>query len=97
MVSLGSAKTDTLTGYQSNIAVQKSNVKKQSIAEDEAARSTDDIVTPEIKTNADAQNEADKHNTASLAAIGVKEAIAATIKSIVGAQIKNLILRTADG
>ena len=33
MVGLGSANPNTLTGYQSNIAIRKSNVKKQSIAE----------------------------------------------------------------
>ena len=87
MVGLGSAKPNMLTGYQSNVAIRKSDVKKQSIAEDEAASSTDNIVAPEITTNADAQDEADRQNTARLAAIGVKEAMASAITTIVGAHI----------
>ena len=72
MVGLVSATPNTLTGYQSNVAIKKINVKKQSIAESEAAISKDDIVAPKITTNADAQDQADRKNTARLAAIGVK-------------------------
>ena len=79
MVGLGSATPNVLTGYQSNVAIPKSNVKKQSIVEAKAASSTDNIVAPEITTNANAQDEADRHNTARLAAIGVKEAIKAPL------------------
>ena len=60
MVGLSSAAPNTLTGYQSNIAIKKSNVKKQSIAEAEAARSKENIVAPEIKMNANAQDKADR-------------------------------------
>ena len=97
MVGLGSTKPNTLTGYQSNVAIPKSNVKKQSIVEAKAASSTDNIVAPEITTNANAQDEADRQNTARLVTIGVNEAMAAAITSIFGAQITNPILRTADG
>ena len=72
MVGLGSATPNTLTGYQSNIAIKKSDVKKQLIAEAESDSSNDYIVAPKITTNADAQDEADRQNTARLAAIGVK-------------------------
>ena len=61
------------------------------------ASSTGNIVAPEITTNANAQDEADRQNTARLAKIGVKEAISAVITSIVGAHITNPILRTMDG
>ena len=47
--------------------------------------------------NSDAQDKADRQNTARLTATGVKEAIAAVITSIFGAQITNPILRTTDG
>ena len=97
MVDLGSATTNTRTGYQSNVAIKKSDVKKQSIAEAEAVSSKENIVAPKITTNADAQEKADRQNTSRLAAIGVNEAIAAAITSIVGAQITNPILRTTDG
>ena len=96
MVGLGSATPNTLTGYQSNVAIKKSGVKNQSIAESEAASSKDNIVAPEITTNADSQDEEDRKNTARLAAIGVKEDVAAAITSIVRAQITNPVLRTTD-
>ena len=59
MVGLGSVTLNTMTGYRSNIAIKKSDVKKQSIAEAEAARSKDNIIAPKITMNANAQDEAD--------------------------------------
>ena len=97
MVGLGSKTPNTLTNYKYNVAINKSEVKRQSIAEAQAASSKINIVAPEITTNADAQDKADRQNTARIAAIGVKEAIAAAITSIAGAQITNPILRTTDG
>ena len=87
MVGLGSKTPNTLTSYQSNVTIKKSDFKKQSIEEAQASSSTGNI-------DAD---ESDRQNTARLAAIGVKEAIAAAIASIVGAQITIPILRTTDG
>ena len=60
MVSIGSETSNTLAGYQSNVIINKSNVKKQLIAEAQAASSSDNIVTPEITTNGDAQDKADR-------------------------------------
>ena len=57
----------------SRVAINKSNVKKQSIAEAAAASTTDWVVAPEITTNANAQDEAYRQNTACLESIGVKE------------------------
>ena len=53
--------------------------------ESQATSLTSNIVAPEITTNADAQDESDRQNTKRLAGIGVKEAIAAAITSIVRA------------
>ena len=97
MVGLGSETPNTLTNYKSNVAIKKSDITRQSIPEAQAASSTINIVAPNITTNADAQGEADRQNAARLAEIRVKEAIAAAITSIVGAQITNPILRTTDG
>ena len=55
------------------------------------------MVAPEITTNADVQEEANWQIMSRLAAIGVKEAIAAGITALVGKHIKNPILRTMDG
>ena len=97
MVGFVRETPNTLTNYKSNVAIKKSNVKRQSIAEAQAASSTINNVAPKIATNADAKDEADRQNTARIAAIGVKEAIPAAITLIVGAQITNPILRTTDG
>jgi hypothetical protein len=50
-----------------------------------------------IATNSDAQEEADRQNTYRLAAIEVKEGVAAGITKIIGKDITNPILRTSDG
>ena len=54
-------------------------------------------VQPEITTNSEAHEEADRQNTYRLAAIGVKEGVAAGIATIVGKDITKSILRTTDG
>ena len=72
MVGLGSKTLNTLTNYKSNVVIKKSNVKRQSIAKAQAATSTINIVAPEITTNADAQDTADRQNTVWLADIGLK-------------------------
>ena len=97
MDGLGSEMPNTLTNYKSNIAIKKINVKRQSITEAQAASSTINIVAPEITTNANAQDKADRQNTARILTIGIKESIAAAITSIVGAQITNPILCITDG
>ena len=85
MVGLGSKTQNTLANFKSNVAIKNSDVKRQSIAEAEAASSTINIVAPEITKNANAQDKADRQNTARLAAIGLKEAIASAITLIVSA------------
>ena len=96
MVVLGSETPNTLTKFKSNVAIKKSDVKRRSIVEAAAASSTTNIVSPKITTNVNNQDETDRQNTARLAVIGVKEAIAAEITVIVGAQIANPILCTTD-
>ena len=54
-------------------------------------------VAPEITTNSDAQDKADRQNTFRLAAISVKEGIAEGITKLVGKDITDPILRTLDG
>ena len=54
MVGLDSETPNTLTNYKSNVAIKKIDVKRQSIAEAQAASLTINIVPPEIMTNADA-------------------------------------------
>ena len=55
VVSLGSKTPNTLTNYKYNITIKKSDGKRQSIAEAQAASFTINIVAPKIMTDADAQ------------------------------------------
>ena len=59
MVGLSSETSNTLTNFKSNVAIKKSDVKRQSIAEAQAASSKINIVAPEITTKADVQDKAD--------------------------------------
>ena len=61
------------------------------------ASTIDWVVAPDITTNTNAQDKADRQNMAHMAAIDVKDAIAADITVIVGDHITNAILRTTDG
>ena len=72
MIGLGSETPNTLTSYKSNVAIKKSDVKRESIVEAQATSSTGNIVAPENTVNADSQDKADRQNTARLVAIGVK-------------------------
>ena len=58
MVRLGRETPNMLTNLKSNVAIKKSDVKRQSIAEATAASSATNIVAPKITTNADAQDKA---------------------------------------
>jgi hypothetical protein len=98
MKGLLSTANNTLTEYKANISIKHKDVLKDS--KDTAgclSNSSGTPVQPEITTNSDAQEEADRQNTYRLAAIGVKEGVAAGITKIVGKDITNPILRTSDG
>jgi ElaB/YqjD/DUF883 family membrane-anchored ribosome-binding protein len=98
MKGLLSTATNTLTEYKATISIKRKDVLKDS--KDAAPRlssSSGTMVQPEIATNSNAQEEADRQNTYRLAAIGVKEGVAAGITKIVGKDITNPILRTTDG
>jgi len=98
MKGLISMAKNTLTEYKATISIKCKDVLKDSKdAADHLSNSSGTTVQPEIATNRDAQEEADRQNTYRLAAIGVKEGVAAGITKIVGKDITNPILRTTDG
>ena len=96
MKGLASSTPNTLTKYRANINIKKKDVIAQSAAAAADASTSTNTVAPEITAD-NAQEEADRQNVFRLAAIGVKEAIAAGITAIVGESITNPILRTPDG
>jgi len=98
MKGLISTAKNTLTEYKATISIKCKDVLKDSKdAADRLSNSSGTTVQPEIATNSDAQEEADRQNTYQLAAIGVKEGVAAGITKIAGKDITNPILRTTDG
>ena len=100
MKGLLSTAKNTLTDYKAHISIKHKDVLKDSKnAADRLSSSSSSgtPVQPEIATNSDAQEEADRQDTYQLGAIGVKEGVAAGITKLVGKDITNPILRTTDG
>ena len=77
--------------------VTRSSVLKDSKATAAAASTSTTTVEPEIKSNADAQEEANRIKMFRLAAISAKEGAAAGISKVVGTDITDSTLRTNDG
>ena len=91
---------NTLMEYKTKttISIKRKDVLKDSKdAADRLSNSSGTTVQPEIATNSNTQEEADRQNTYQLMAIRVKEGVAAGITKIVGKDITNPILRTSDG
>ena len=94
---LARANINTPTAMKSTVRIQKCNVLKAAKESSDKVRTTNNKVEPEIMTNTNAQEEADRQNNFRLSAIGVKEAITPGIMQLVREPITNPILRTADG
>ena len=60
MVGIVSETPNTIDNFKSNVAIKKSDVKRQYIAEAQSASSTINIVAPEITTNDNAQDKMDR-------------------------------------
>lgn len=106
MLGLSYTASNTINSYKANIATKKKDViatakaaaDKQNDLNKAAGNWDSTIVEPEFTSSGtDAQDEADRINTYRLAAIGVKEGIAAGITQLIGKDNTNLILRSADG
>jgi len=100
MKGLLSTAKNTLTEYNAHISIKRKDVIKDSKSKDAAdclSSSNETTVQPEIATNSNAQEEVDRQNIYQLAAISVEEGVAAGITNIVGKDITNPILQTADG
>ena len=94
MKGLISKNPNKLTGFKSNVSVTKADVKAASIA---AAAANRGNAAPEITTNEDAQEEANRQNVFRLAVVGAKEQMAKEITARVGKSVTNPILGNTDG
>ena len=86
-----------LNAILSTKLVSRSSVLKESKATAARESTSTNTVAPEITSNNDAQDEADRINMFRLAAIGAKEGAAAGISKVVGTDITDATLRTTDG
>jgi len=88
MKGLISTAKNTLTEYKATISIKRKDVLKDSKdPTDRLSNSSGTTVQPEIATNSNTQEEADRQNTYRLAAIGVKEGVAGGITKIIGKDI----------
>ena len=94
MKGLISESPNELTGFKANVAVTKADVKAALIA---TAVAIGGNAVPEITTNEDAQEEANRQNVFGLAVVGAKEQMEKEITARVGKSVTNPILRNADG
>ena len=94
MKGLISKNPNKLTNFKANVAVTKADVKAASIA---AVAAIGGNAAPEITTNEDAQEEANRQNVFRLAVVGTKEQMAKEIIARVGRSVTNPILRNAEG
>ena len=94
MKELINENTNELTGFKANVSVTKADMKAVLIA---AATALGGNAAPEITTNKDAQEEANRQNVFCLAVVGAKEQMAKEITAQVGKSITNPILGNADG
>ena len=92
---------NTLTAIKFIKVVSRASVLKASKrAAEEASRNSasgDPTVEPEIKTNQDTQEEADRLNIFRLVVVGFKEGVTAEISKVVGTNITDTTLLTTDG
>ena len=84
--------------YKATISIKcKDALRDSKDTADRLTSSSGTTVQPEIATNSNTQEEADRQNTYQLAPIGVKEGVAEGITKIVRKDITNPILHMSDG
>ena len=97
MKGLLAGTPNNLNAILSTNLVSRASILKTSRKSAADASTTGNVVEPEIKTNTDAQEEANLINMFCLAAIGTKKGVAAGVSKVVGTDITNSTLRTTDG
>jgi len=98
MVKLLDDGANILTQVQSTDAITAGSVLKaaKTRAED-LSQKTGKTVLPTFTTRTEAQEEADRLNVINQSVIGAKEGVVEAISKLVGTDITDAILRTADG
>jgi hypothetical protein len=98
MVKLLDDGNNILTQIQSTDASTAGSVLKSSKKRtDELSTTTGKTILPTFTTRTEAQEEADQLNVINQSVIGAKEGVVEAVSKLVGSDITNAILRTADG
>jgi hypothetical protein len=98
MVKLLDNGDNILTQVQSTDAITAGSVLKLAKKQvDKLLTTTGQTVLPTFTTQMEAQEEADQLNVINQSVIGTKEGIVKAVSKLVGSNITNAILQTADG
>jgi hypothetical protein len=98
MVKLLDNGDNILTCVQSTDAITAGSVLKAARARaDNLLKTTGKTVLPIFTTRTEAQEEADRLNVINQSVIGAKEGVVEAVSKLVGTDITDAILRTADG
>jgi hypothetical protein len=98
MVKLLNDGDNILTRVQSTDAITAGSVLKAARAwADDLSKTTEKTLLPIFTTQMEAQEEAGRLNVINQSVIGAKEGVVETVSKLVGTDITNAILRTADG
>ncbi len=90
--------TNLLTNVKSTDAITANSVLKAAKARaDVALKASSTMITPTIISRSEAQEEADRLNVINQSVIGAKEGVVKAVTKLVGSDITNAVLRTADG
>jgi hypothetical protein len=90
--------TNLLTNVKSTNAITANSVLKAAKARADAAlKALSTTITPSITSRSEAQEEADRLNVINQSVIGAKEGVVKAVTKLVGSDITNAVLQTADG
>jgi hypothetical protein len=98
MVKLLDDGDNILTRIQSTDAITAGSVLKSAKKRaDDLSTTTGKTILPTFTTRTEAQEEADRLNVINQSVIGAKEGVVEAVSKLVGSDITDAILRTADG
>jgi hypothetical protein len=91
-------RTNLLTNVKSTDTITVNSVLKAAKAKaDVALKASSTMITPTITSRLKAQEEADRLNVINQSVIGAKEGVVEAVTKLVGSNITNGVLQTADG
>ncbi len=90
--------TNLLTDLKLTNAITANSVLKAAKAKaDAASKAMSTMITPAITSQSEAQEEADRLNVINQLVISAKEGVVKAVTKLVGSNITNVVLRTANG